>query len=175
MTVEDLKVICRKHNYAISGTKADLVRRLEPVQETIDIEGILMDAIMEEENSHGNVENTKTIEKTKESKEKTNKFDVAISDYLMQQKKQIDEHRSKSNSVSSCHCNCSGRQGSSDVSKTFVMNNGSGQKQSYTSAVRVPVSGSNSTKTSFKSNGDQEEMTFSFAEMGSGGHVSTIM
>ena len=49
LTVEDLKTVCRKRHLAISGTKADLCRRLAPLEAQLDVERILLDAIREEE------------------------------------------------------------------------------------------------------------------------------
>ncbi|CAD5214942.1 unnamed protein product [Bursaphelenchus okinawaensis] len=145
LTVEDLKVICRKHNFAISGTKADLFRRLQPIEDQLDIEGILMEAINDEENN--------ASEEVKEApvvKEKTNKFDVAISDYLMQNQKQIESK--KTSSCSSCSC------AGSSTTKTFLLNNKSNGPQMLHSVIKLPP----------PNNG----ATFSYAEMGSGGQFT---
>lgn len=113
LTVEDLKIICRKYNLPISGTKSDLLRRLQPLEEQIDVEAILLEAMQEEDrlneekakeeekqneraqfnkNPPVNKPNSKTVSIDNIPTVKipltacngTNQFDVAISNYLLQ-------------------------------------------------------------------------------------------
>ncbi|CAD5220926.1 unnamed protein product [Bursaphelenchus xylophilus] len=150
LTVEDLKVICRRHNFAISGTKADLFRRLQPIEDQLDIIGILMDAINEEENNA--IEEVREVPTTPKIKEKTNKFDVAISDYLMQNQKQI-ENKQKTSSCSACSCSAS------STTKTFLLSNKANRPQMMHSVIKLPPPSNNGA-------------TFSYAQMGSGGQFT---
>jgi hypothetical protein len=129
LTVEDLKIICRKYNLPISGTKSDLLRRLQPLKDQIDVEAILLEAMQEEdrqneekakeEERQESVQFNKTFPISKLNLKAvsttdtniptvkipittcngTNQFDMAISNYLLQNRKQFNQQQSHSHTV----------------------------------------------------------------------------
>ncbi|KAI6187967.1 hypothetical protein M3Y98_00302800 [Aphelenchoides besseyi] len=177
LTVEDLKTLCRKKSFPISGTKADLYKRLQPIEDQLDIEAMLLEAIEEEDhrlaeinanknNSYASSNETvpqpstttytmttKLLGNEQRSSIQTgvNQFDVAISDYLMQHQKQLNQHS----------------WSTSNTTKTTISD-----KSSFSHlpplvrlVPRKSTSGDNEEST-------QNGSTFSYAEMGSGGQFT---
>lgn len=229
LTVEDLKIICRKYNLPISGTKSDLLRRLQPMEDQIDVEGILLEAMQEEdlrlnEEKAREAENgiqmdvNRTFVPNKLNLLKTvpppidvnpvvkipittyngsNQFDVAISNYLRQHRKQFNQQQSHTVSLkpaTECmdgNCSCvhqAAKNGTFPATKTIYLTpstviNGAASK---TTVIRVPiatfnpaidsaaVSSSVLSKKLCKLDNSQcngSATTFCYAEAGSGGQV----
>lgn len=216
LTVEDLKIICRKYNLPISGTKSDLLRRLQPIEDQIDVEAILLSAMEEEDlresveksatksidiDSNKNFISTKPIStlnstiptvKIPVNSSNTNQFDLAISNYLLQHRKQINQQTLVKSSTECTESGCSCMQNKNGTfptaktiyfapSTTTTVMNGSGPK---TTVIRVPIANFNSTLDNSASSVLSKKIckldssqcngaaTFSYyAEMGSGGQV----
>ncbi|KAI6214918.1 hypothetical protein M3Y94_00324600 [Aphelenchoides besseyi] len=175
LTVEDLKTLCRKKSFPISGTKADLYKRLQPIEDQLDIEAMLLEAIEEEDhrlaeinanknNSYASSNETITQPSTTTYTTKllgteqrssiqtgVNQFDVAISDYLMQHQKQLNQHS----------------WSTSNTPKTTI-----GDKSSFSHL--PPLVRLVPRKTTIGDNVDSTPngSTFSYAEMGSGGQFT---
>ncbi|KAI6176802.1 hypothetical protein M3Y97_00838200 [Aphelenchoides bicaudatus] len=223
LTVEDLKIICRKYSLAISGTKSDLLRRLQPMEDQIDVEAILLEAMQEEDRQTeekakeeekqqlesvqlskiipGNKINFKTSDTISTVKipitacNGTNQFDVAISNYLLQHRKQLNQQQGHTVTLKPAECrdatcSCMMQKPGFPTAKTIyfapsaTVLNGSAPK---TTVIRVPIASFNSAvdpsatatvlskklckiDTTPQCNGPAT--TFSYAEMGSGGQFT---
>jgi hypothetical protein len=218
LTVEDLKIICRKYNLAISGTKSDLLKRLQPIEDKIDVEAILLDA-MQEEDMRQDAEKLSTKEpdtdlnnafvcaksiptiptvKIPVTCSGGNQFDVAISNYLLQHRKQINQGNptilKTSNECGQLDSNCSclhPNNASFPATKTIyfapstTVTNGAGPK---TTVIRVPIASFNPTIDSMNTTSAvlskklckveapqcNGPATFCYSEMGSGGKVRSL-
>ncbi|KAI6241501.1 hypothetical protein M3Y99_00308200 [Aphelenchoides fujianensis] len=187
LTVEDLKTLCRKRNFPISGTKADLYKRLQPIEDQLDIEAMLLEAIEEEDlrmaeaNAGSDEAGVKSTcseatataytvatallpqERRPSSQSGVNQFDVAISDYLMQHQKQLNQQRSSQRPIS-IENTCTWTTSSSCSIRKL------GEKPPLTHI--QPLVRLVPRKPNESEEGKQNGSTFHYAEMGSGGQFT---